>query len=151
MSLIFIVSSRPTTWNRITNPLLPVGLEVITAWGSAYKTVGFTWVKTTQDGTGFPIGCGYWTRANAELCLLATRGQPQRLSRSVRQLIVSPRREHSRKPDEIYDRIEELVPGPYLELFARNRRPGWGSWGHEVQTGVGQRRWASSSYPEGPL
>jgi N6-adenosine-specific RNA methylase IME4 len=131
----------------ITNPLLRVGLEVITAWGFTYKTVGFTWVKTTKDGTGFPIGCGYWTRA--ELCLLATRGKPQRLSRSVHQLIRSPRREHSRKPDEVYDSIQALCPGPYLELFARGRRPGWEALGHEVETGIAQRRWASNSYPIG--
>jgi N6-adenosine-specific RNA methylase IME4 len=130
-----------------TDPSLPQALEVIEAWGFAYKTVAFTWAKTTRDGTGFPIGCGYWTRANPELCLLATRGRPQRLSRSVRQLIVSPRREHSRKPDEAYERIEALVPGPYLELFAREQRPGWNSWGNEVQAGLGQRRWASNSYP----
>ena len=131
----------------ITNPLLRVGLEVITAWGFTYKTVGFTWVKTTKDGTGFPIGCGYWPRA--ELCLLATRGKPQRLSRSVHQLIRSPRREHSRKPDEVYDSIQALCPGPYLELFARGRRPGWEALGHEVETGIAQRRWASNSYPIG--
>jgi len=62
-----------------------------------------------------------------------------------------PRREHSRKPDEIYARIEALVPGPYLELFARQQRPGWDSWGHEVETGPGQRRWSSDSYPQWTL
>ena len=75
-----------------TDPLLPQALKVIAAWGFVYKTVAFTWVKTTKDGTGFPIGCGYWTRANPELCILATKGRPQRLSRSVPQLIVAPRR-----------------------------------------------------------
>jgi N6-adenosine-specific RNA methylase IME4 len=131
----------------VTDPSLPQALEVIEAWGFAYKTVAFTWVKTTKDGTGFPIGCGYWTRANPEQCLLATRGNPQRLSRSVRQLILSPRREHSRKPDEVYQRIEALVPGPYLELFARAQRAGWDACGHEVESGPAQRRWTSNSYP----
>jgi N6-adenosine-specific RNA methylase IME4 len=107
-----------------TDPLLPRAFEVIAAWGFVYKTVAFTWAKTTKDGTGFPIGCGFWTRANPELCLLATRGRPQRISRSVRQLILAPRRAHPQKPDEVYERIESLVPGPYLELFARKRRPG---------------------------
>jgi N6-adenosine-specific RNA methylase IME4 len=130
-----------------TNPTLPQALEVITAWGFTYKTVAFTWAKTTKDGSGFPIGCGFWTRANPEMCLLGTRGHPKRLSASVRQLIVSPRREHSRKPDEIYDQIEELVAGPYLELFARSQRPGWDAWGNEVETGIGARRWSSDSYP----
>jgi N6-adenosine-specific RNA methylase IME4 len=133
-----------------TDPLLPRAFEVIAAWGFVYKTVAFTWVKTTKDGAGFPIGCGFWTRANPELCLLATRGRPQRISRSVRQLILAPRRAHSQKPEEVYERIESLVSGPYLELFARERRPGWASWGQEVETGISERRWGADSYPKHP-
>jgi N6-adenosine-specific RNA methylase IME4 len=129
-----------------TDPLLPRAFEVIAAWGFVYKTVPFTWVKTTKDGAAFRIGCGYWTRANPELCLLATRGRPERISRSVRQLILAPRGAHSQKPDEVYERIGSLVPGPYLELFARQRRPGWASWGKEVETGISQRRWRADSY-----
>jgi len=75
---------------------------------------------------------GYWTRANSEPCLLATRGKPKRLSAAVRQGIIEPRREHSRKPDCVHERIERLVAGPYLELFARATRPGWTCWGNEV-------------------
>jgi N6-adenosine-specific RNA methylase IME4 len=131
----------------VSDPSLPHAIEVIEAWGFVYKTVAFTWAKTTKDGAGFPIGCGYWTRANPEQCLLATRGRPQRLSRAVPQLIVAPRREHSRKPDEIYERIEALVAGPYLELFARAQRTGWDSWGNEVETGPAERRWVSNRYP----
>jgi N6-adenosine-specific RNA methylase IME4 len=78
------------------------------------------------------MGLGYWTRANTEPCLLATRGKPKRLNADVRQGIIEPRREHSRKPDCVHDRIERLVAGPYLELFARARRPGWDAWGNEV-------------------
>jgi N6-adenosine-specific RNA methylase IME4 len=89
---------------------------------------------------------GHWTRANPEVCLLATRGSPKRLSRSVRELVVTPRRERSRKPDEIYASIEALVAGPYLELFARFLRDRWYSVGH--QEGVQPRRWRSDSYPE---
>jgi N6-adenosine-specific RNA methylase IME4 len=129
-----------------TDPSLPQALEVMAAWGFVYKTVAFTWAKTTKDGAGFPIGCGYWTRANPEQCLLATRGRPQRLSRAVPQLVLAPRREHSRKPDEVYERIEALVAGPYLELFAREQRTGWDSWGDEVETGAAERRWASNGY-----
>lgn len=84
-----------------TDPLLPAALDVIASWGFVYKTVAFTWAKTTLDGAGWPIGCGYWTRANPEMCLLATRGHPRRLSASVRQLIVAPRRQHSQKPKPI--------------------------------------------------
>jgi len=91
---------------------------------------------------------GHWTRANAELCLLATRGNPHRRSASVRQLIATPPRAHSQKPDEILDRIEALVPGPYLETFARSQRPGRDSWGNEVESGPARRRWRSDSYPD---
>lgn len=113
------------------DPLLPQAYEVLAAWGFTFKTVGFYWVKTNADGSAF-AGMGYWTRANPEQCLLATRGRPKRLSANVPKLVVSPRREHSRKPDEVYGRIERLVGGPYLELFARSERPGWASWGAEA-------------------
>jgi N6-adenosine-specific RNA methylase IME4 len=112
--------------------LLPEAIEVGRAWGFTYKTVGFVWAKCSLDGAGWPIGTGYWTRANPELCLLFTRGAPKRLSASVRKLIVAPRREHSRKPDEARAAIERLVAGPYLELFAREAAPGWDAYGNEV-------------------
>lgn len=100
-------------------------MGVITAWGFTYKTVAFHWVKTTEADS-YHVGLGWWTRANPEICLLATRGHPQRLHNDVRLLVVSPVREHSRKPDEIYsEMIPRLVGGPYLELFARTRRAGW--------------------------
>jgi N6-adenosine-specific RNA methylase IME4 len=111
--------------------MLRESLAVISAWGFVYKTVAFTWVKTGKNG-GHPIGCGYWTRANPEMCLLATRGHPKRLARNVPQLIIAPRREHSRKPDEVRASIERLVDGPYVELFARERVPGWDAWGNEL-------------------
>lgn len=101
------------------------------AWGFDIKTKAFTWVKTTK--TGVPkIGMGYWTRKQTEICLMFTRGKPKRLDMGVRELIMSPRREHSRKPDEQYERIQRLVAGPYLEMFARQGRPGWAVWGNEV-------------------
>jgi N6-adenosine-specific RNA methylase IME4 len=126
------------------DPMLPQAIAVGEAWGFTYKTTGFVWAKerrTTSargdriedpDLKRFPIGTGYWTRANPEICLLFTRGKPKRLSASVRKLLIAPRREHSRKPDEQYDRIEALVAGPYLELFARNQRPGWTAWGNQT-------------------
>lgn len=114
-------------------PELPGALEIIKAWGFTYKTAGFTWAKQNRSGDGWFTGMGYWTRANAELCLLATRGSPQRLAMDVPQLIVAPVREHSRKPDEAPPRIERLLAGPYLELFARGERPGWTVWGNEIE------------------
>lgn len=119
------------------NPMLPQALRVMDAWGFKYKTVAFTWAKTTTrtDWSWAPkwhIGLGYWTRANTEICLLGTRGKPRRTSQGVRQLLVSPRREHSRKPDEFFSAVEQLVPGPYADLFSRQRRPSWDGWGNEA-------------------
>lgn len=126
------------------DPLLPAALDVGAAWGFTFKTPGFYWAKMRRAGSRrhllheepdhkmFPMGTGYWTRANPEICLLFTRGRPKRLATDVRKLIIAPRREHSRKPDEQYERIEALVGGPYLELFARSTRPGWTSWGNET-------------------
>jgi N6-adenosine-specific RNA methylase IME4 len=119
--------------------LLPQALEVTKRWGFIYKTCAFDWMKAhagqldmlREDGD-VQMGMGYWTRANTEPCLLATRGKPKRLNADVRQGIIEPRREHSRKPDCVHERIERLVAGPYLELFARQRRPGWTCWGNET-------------------
>jgi N6-adenosine-specific RNA methylase IME4 len=115
-----------------TMPMLPQALAVIRAWRFQFKTCGFTWVKLTKDGDRYSVGMGYWTRSNSELCLLATRGKPKRLDAGVAQVIAAPRREHSCKPEEAAARIERLVTGPYIELFARRTRPGWTSWGNEV-------------------
>lgn len=119
----------------VTFPCLIEGLELIEKWRFTYKTCAFSWAKKNKSNLGFKIGMGFWTRANIEVCLLATRGSPKRIEEtgpSVRQLIVSPIREHSRKPDEAYDRIENLVEGPYIELFARTEREGWDCWGLET-------------------
>jgi N6-adenosine-specific RNA methylase IME4 len=116
--------------------------EVVRAWGFTPTTSGFTWVKAKPvPGGGFRpqrAGLGYWTRKGTERCLLGTRGEPERLAHDVPELIVAPRREHSRKPDEAYGLIERLAPGPYLELFARPPvRPGWVAWGNETIVGGG--------------
>lgn len=129
--------------------MLPEAIELGREWGFTYKTVAFTWAKLVKawddDSPNLPesdprsetkfwhTGLGYWTRGNPEQCLLFTRGAPKRQSASVRQLICATRREHSRKPDEQYERIEALLPGPYLELFARTARPGWTAWGDQIE------------------
>jgi N6-adenosine-specific RNA methylase IME4 len=139
-----------------TDPLLEKAFDIVRAWGFTYKTVGFYWAKLSRPeplycDRNFFTGLGFWTRANPEICLLATRGRPRRRSANVRKLIVSPRREHSRKPDEAYERIEALCDGPYLELFARFPRPGWDQWGFEAASaGTGRRRWRATSYPDAP-
>jgi N6-adenosine-specific RNA methylase IME4 len=118
---------------------LPDTLKVISAWGFEYKTCAFCWMKADvrqpdlfETNYNGQWGLGYWVRQNSEFCLLATRGKPSRLNADVMQGIIAPRRQHSRKPDGIHERIERLVAGPYLELFARQRRPGWDCWGNEV-------------------
>jgi N6-adenosine-specific RNA methylase IME4 len=116
----------------VVDPLLDKAFEVINAWGFKYKTVGFTWAKTNRKSMGFFTGLGYWTRGNPEMCLLATKGKPKRISKSVPQLVVEQRREHSRKPDIMYNHIENLLEGPYIELFARTQRNGWDSWGNQT-------------------
>jgi N6-adenosine-specific RNA methylase IME4 len=130
-----------------TDPMLPQAIDVGRAWGFTYKTVAFYWAKLRREGSTrdllhdepahklFPMGTGYWTRANPEMCLLFTRGNPERKSgaTAVRKLIVAPRREHSRKPDEARASIERLVHGPYLELFARKAADGWDAWGNQTE------------------
>jgi N6-adenosine-specific RNA methylase IME4 len=120
-------------------PSLPDALRIIEAWGFTYKTCGFDWMKAHAgqiemfrvDGD-VQVGMGYWTRANTEPCLLAVRGKPRRINADVRQGILEPRRQHSRKPDCVPARIERLVDGPYLELFARTKREGWTVWGNQI-------------------
>ncbi|MDL2232153.1 adenine methyltransferase [Ruminococcaceae bacterium OttesenSCG-928-L11] len=120
-----------------TYPNLPAAFEVIKAWGFTYKTVAFTWVKTCRKSPGYFVSLGHWTRSNAEVCLLATKGHPKRISKSVRQLIVSPVEQHSKKPDETRDRIVELMGDlPRVELFARQKTPGWDAWGNEVESDI---------------
>lgn len=117
----------------VTFPLLEEGLELIKRWGFTYKTCGFTWVKKNKKSDGWFWGLGHWTRANAEICLLATNGKPKRVSRSVHQICDARISEHSRKPDEIRERIVQLCGDlPRIELFARQYADGWDCWGNEV-------------------
>lgn len=122
------------TWPQIQEALI-----LINAWGFTYKTCAFDWMKACvqqidmfREDADAHISLGYWTRSNSEPCLLAARGSPKRKNKDVRMGIIEPRREHSRKPDCVRERIERLVDGPYLELFARQPRKGWTVWGHET-------------------
>ena len=122
-------------------PLLIETLVMAKEWGWNYRTKAFTWVKTyVGSPSSFFVGMGYWTRANTEDVLLFTRGNPRRTSKRVYQVlatletpaVIAPMTRHSEKPDEVQDRIERLVDGPYCELFARRRRPGWCCLGQEL-------------------
>ncbi len=118
----------------VTAPCLIEGIELITAWGFTYKTVAFTWVKQNKKSDGIFIGMGYYTRANAEYCLLAIRGKVlERKSHSVSSVVISHIERHSKKPNEVRDRIVELFGDiPRIELFAREQSNGWDCWGNEV-------------------
>lgn len=116
-----------------TFPQLQEALDLIRAWGFQYKTIAFVWLKLNKKGKGFFYGLGFWTRGNAEICLLATKGKPKRKSKSVHQLIISPLRKHSQKPDEARQKIIDLLGDiPRIELFAREKIDGWDVWGNEV-------------------
>lgn len=128
--------------------------KVINAWGFEYKTLAFEWWKLNKawEKAQFPIfahtdykwleklfffGMGYYTRCNSEPCLLATHGKMPVAVHNERNYIIAPVREHSRKPDEQYEKIERLYPiGPRLELFARHRRPGWDAFGNQVEGSI---------------
>jgi len=121
----------------VTNPCLQEGLELINTWGFTYKTVAFTWVKRNQIADSWFWGLGYWTRANSELCLLATRGSPKRISKSVHSIIDTHIERHSKKPDEVRDRIVQLCGDiPRIELFAREKVDGWDVWGNEIESDI---------------
>lgn len=135
-----------------TGPHLPVALEVIKAWGFRYSGIAFTWVKLKRSynqkqlrilavgADDLHFGLGHTTRKNAEFCLLGRRGNARRVAKNVREIILSPVREHSRKPEEFRDRVEAYV-GPDIriaELFARSPRSGWDSWGNQVDKFEGE-------------
>lgn len=109
----------------ITFPCIYEALDILNAWGFVYKTVAFVWVKQNRQSNGLFWGMGYWTRANAEFCILAIRGRPRRKSAGVHQVILSHVEVHSKKPDEVRERIVTLMGDlPRIELFARQQTPG---------------------------
>jgi N6-adenosine-specific RNA methylase IME4 len=117
----------------VPNALLPEGLEVLRAWGFTYKT-NIVWHKVRQDGGPDGRGVGFYFRNTTEIILFGIRGQIRTLDpgRTQVNIIRSQKREHSRKPDELYEIIEACSPGPFLELFARGRRPNWSQWGDQA-------------------
>ncbi|MQA67094.1 MAG: S-adenosylmethionine-binding protein [Alphaproteobacteria bacterium] len=120
----------------VPNALLPEGIEVLRAWGFQYKT-NLVWHKVRKDGGSDGRGVGFYFRNVTEIVLFGVRGKNARtLAPGRRQvnLIASRKREHSRKPDELYDLIESCSSGPYLELFARGSRDNWATWGNQSET-----------------
>jgi N6-adenosine-specific RNA methylase IME4 len=117
----------------VPNALLQEGLEVMAAWGFQYKT-NIIWHKIRKDGGPDGRGVGFYFRNTTEMVLFGVRGRLRTLApgRTQVNVLKTRKREHSRKPDELYDLIEACSPGPFLELFARGERGGWEQWGHEV-------------------
>lgn len=133
------VNSTLALW--ITGPMLVIGahLPIMKAWDYKPSGMGFVWIKLNPRAaslfflsTDIAIGGGFTTRKNAEFCVFGKRGRSVRESAGVHEVIVSPRREHSRKPEEFYQRVQQYCAGPYLELFSRQDRPGWTCWGNET-------------------
>ena len=117
----------------VTMPKLNECWELITKWGFEYKTCAFTWVKKNKKSPSWFWGMGRWTRANAELCLLATKGKPKRINAAVHSVVDTPIQAHSQKPEEVKSRIIELVGDlPRIELFAREKTEGWDSIGNDI-------------------
>jgi len=117
-----------------TFPKIQEALNTIKAWGFEYKTIGFNWIKTNpKNGKPF-FGVGWYTKSNAEVCLIGVKGRAPKESNSVSSVVIEPRRKHSQKPDTVRDKIVEFCGDiPRIELFARNRKEGWDAWGNELK------------------
>lgn len=123
----------------VPNALVLEGLEVMKRWGFDYKT-NLVWYKVRKDGGPDGRGVGFYFRNVTELVLFGVRGRMRTLKpgRTQVNIVLTRKREHSRKPDELYEIIEQCSPGPYLELFARCQKAGWDQWGNEVGNGGGR-------------
>lgn len=144
-----LADENATLFIWATFPLLQECFEVIRAWSFEYKTCAFVWVKINKrtnpnQASFFPVesfdsfwGMGNWTRSNAEVCLLATKGKPKRESAAVHQIIYAPIGRHSEKPNEVREKIVQLCGDlPKIELFAREKVLGWDSWGNEIEADI---------------
>jgi len=116
-----------------TFPLLPHCIQTFEHWGFMYKTIGFNWIKTNKNNNKPFFGTGYYTKSNAEVCLLGIRGKMKPVSNSVSSVLLEPRTKHSAKPPITRDKIVQLCGDlPRIELFAREETVGWDTWGNEV-------------------
>lgn len=113
-----------------TQAMIPEALATLEAWGFRYLSLG-SWAKQSKTGRTWAFGTGYRLRSASEYYFLGMRGNLKQNSKSIRNLIVAPVREHSRKPDELRANAEKMFDGPYCELFARESAPGWASWGNQ--------------------
>jgi N6-adenosine-specific RNA methylase IME4 len=116
-----------------TFPQIQEGLDVISAWGFKYKTLGFSWIKLNKKSKTPFFGIGHYTKSNCEVCLIGIKGKPLIIDNTISSVIIEPRQEHSKKPDIIKTNIVKLMGDlPRIELFARQKTKGWDSWGNEI-------------------
>lgn len=136
-----VVADDAILFMWITGPFMAIGahLPIMKAWGFKPSGMGFVWIKLNPNAASLFIlkgdlamGGGFTTPKNAEFCLIGKRGRSVRQNAGVHEVIIDPRREHSRKPDEFYSRVQTYSEGPYLEMFARQSRPGWDVWGNQT-------------------
>lgn len=127
-----LAAARAHLYLWVPNALISEGLETMRRWGFTYKT-NLVWYKVRKDGGPDGRGVGFYFRNVTELVLFGIRGNMRTLDagRTQTNIMATRKREHSRKPDELYEIIEACSPGPYLEMFARHARKGWASWGNE--------------------
>lgn len=119
-----------------TFPKIREALDVVKAWGFEYKTVGFVWIKKNKNGGNF-FGVGWYTKSNAEICLIGVKGKSPKVSNSISQIIEAVRGKHSKKPEIIRAKIVEFAGDiPRIELFAREKHEGWTSWGNEIENDI---------------
>ena len=126
-SLLFlwVISSR-----------IPEAITLMKSWGFRYLTIAFIWVKMGSSGK-LSVGLGNWTRNGGEICLIGKKGKPKRVAKNIKQIVISPRSIHSRKPAEVRDKIVALCGDlPRIELFARQKTQGWDVWGDEVESDI---------------
>ena len=120
-----------------TFPMLNEQIKLFEHWGFKYKTLGFSWIKTNKHNGKPFTGVGFYARSNAEICLMGMKGNIKPISHKVSSCVISPREEHSKKPDEVRDRIVQLFGNlPRIELFARQKYPGWDAYGNEVESDI---------------
>lgn len=145
-----IVAPDAHLWFWVPSPFLVIGahIPIMKSWGFRPSSSGLFWIKLLRgmEAAQYQLmtldelmklivvntGLGKTTRKNVEICILGRRGNPKRLENDVHEVIISPRRQHSRKPEEAYERIERYCPGPRLQIFGRQGRAGWTVWGNEA-------------------
>lgn len=130
----------------VTFPYLKEQIKLFEHWGFEYKTLGFSWLKQNPKNKKLFFGVGYYAKSNCEVCLMGIKGKMKPVSNKVSSAILSPREEHSKKPDEVRDRIVQLFGDiPRIELFARHKTPGWDVWGNEVESDIDLMKYANYS------